>query len=177
MQIDYSMATALLEPQEYKPYYERYLKLIALQTSPAETLREQWQADCSFWHSYPQFAEPYAPGKWSPATVVQHLIDIERIFQFRALTLAREESPRLPGFDHAAYAEQTTSIQRSREDLLEEWRNLRESGIALFHSLDQPGLLRQTGTVDGGPLSVRAAAYISAGHARHHLRILEQHRA
>lgn len=175
MKIKQPMAPALLSPDEYQPYYEAYLKLLPRTGSPEEVLRRQWEEDISFWKNWADIQEPYAPGKWSPARVLQHLIDTERTFQFRALTLARGDSRALPGFDHKAYAEKAPALHRSLEELLEEWWSVRQSGMALFRSLKQPEILRQTGTIDGEPLSVRAAAYIPAGHARHHRQILEQH--
>lgn len=115
----------------------------------------------------------YAEGKWSVREVVGHCIDTERIFAYRALRIARGDATPLPGFDENAYVATAGSDARSMPELLAEFDAVRTATIALFTSLagDTWGRL---GVASGNAISVRAVAYITAGHVAHHLRLLRE---
>jgi hypothetical protein len=115
----------------------------------------------------------YADGKWTIREVVGHVIDAERVFAYRALRIARGDTTPLAAFDEDAYARTAGSDQRTLADLAEELRAVRESTVALFASLPDEAWTR-SGTASGKTVSVRALAYIAAGHARHHLVILRE---
>jgi hypothetical protein len=115
----------------------------------------------------------YAPGKWTLKELVQHIIDGERIFSYRALCIARGEQQSLPGFDENAYAAQSLANARSGASLLEELHALDKSTRCLFGSFNEEQLAA-TGIANGKPISVNAIGYILAGHALHHTRIVRE---
>jgi hypothetical protein len=115
----------------------------------------------------------YAPGKWTMKQVVGHLSDDERIFAYRALCLARNESLPLPGFDEKEYVRFAGFEARSWFDLLEELGVVRDSTLALFRGFTPEAWLRR-GIVNGYAASVRGLAFNIAGHELHHRRILRE---
>lgn len=115
----------------------------------------------------------YAPGKWTGADVLQHLIDTERILTYRALCIARGEAANLPSFEEDDYAAKAQGNQRSLEDLKAEFLALRTCTLHLFRSFSDAMLLR-TGTTSGRAMNTLALGFIVAGHQRHHFRILEE---
>jgi hypothetical protein len=114
----------------------------------------------------------YAPGKWSIKDVVGHLSDTERIFAGRALWIARSERTPQPGFDDQAWVAMTGAERRTLADMIEEWGYVRRATLALLQGL-APEAWHRRGVAGDGPISVRALAYVIAGHTRHHLRVLE----
>jgi hypothetical protein len=115
----------------------------------------------------------YAEGKWSIKEIVNHLCDTERIFAYRALRIARADATPLPGFDENAYAPEMRADERTLADLSAEWVDVRRSTLSLFRHLPA-GTWERLGTASGHPCSVRALAYATAGHARHHLKVLAE---
>ena len=115
----------------------------------------------------------YAEGKWSVRTLIGHMIDAERIFAYRALRIARGDSTPLPGFEEDEYARTAGSEARSIAGLASEMRAVRESTVRLFESLPDAAWTR-SGTVSNAQVSLRALAWITAGHAMHHLTVLEE---
>lgn len=115
----------------------------------------------------------YAAGKWSLKELLQHLIDSERIFAYRALRFARNDEKGLPGFDENLYVETCQAGGRTLSALLEEFELLRKSNILMFDSLGEEALARQ-GYVDESKLSVRALGFICCGHLLHHVRVIEE---
>jgi hypothetical protein len=113
----------------------------------------------------------YAEGKWSIREVVGHLIDGERVFGYRALCVARGESQNLPAFDENEYMLAAPYDRIELEDLLSEFRLVRLSNIAMLRNFDEAAWTRM-GTANGAPISVRALAFIMAGHVRHHMGVL-----
>ncbi len=115
----------------------------------------------------------YAEGKWSIKEVLQHVIDTERIFGYRALSFARGETAPLPGFDENAYASAANTAGRSLADLLAEYRTVHASTVLLFQGFG-PTVQERTGIANGKSMSVRAAGWIIAGHAMHHMDIIHE---
>jgi len=115
----------------------------------------------------------YAPGKWTLKQVVGHLSDDERIFAYRALCVARNESQPLPGFEEKDYVRFAHFEDRSFADLLDELRVVREATIVLLRGLRRDAWLRR-GTVNGYSASARGLAFHVAGHELHHMRIVEE---
>ena len=113
----------------------------------------------------------YAPDKWTIREVVGHLIDTERLFVFRALWFARALDSALPSFDQNIAMAHAGSNDRDWEGLIEEFRALRQSSLAFFQTLPADAWSRR-GTASGYPFSVRALAYMTAGHVTHHVKIL-----
>ncbi|HEX7879088.1 MAG TPA: DinB family protein [Candidatus Eisenbacteria bacterium] len=118
-----------------------------------------------------QAAHRYAPGKWSVKEVLGHLIDGERVFCYRALRIARGDATPLAGFDENVYVAAAGSDRRTAADLAGELVALRMANLAFFHSLDDVAFGR-IGVANDVPVSVRALAFIMAGHTEHHLGVI-----
>ena len=117
--------------------------------------------------------QPPAPGKWTVKQVLGHLCDTERIMSYRLLRFARQDRTELEGFEQDDYVATADSNGRSTTELLVELRSVRGSTLALLRSLPEEASVR-TGIANGNSVSVRALAYIIAGHAQHHLELLRQ---
>ena len=115
----------------------------------------------------------YAPDKWSIKEIVGHLCDTERVFAYRALRIGRGDTTPLPSFDDQAYVAEVRAGNRTLAGLAAEWGDVRQATIALFRNLPAAAWDRR-GTASGQPISVRALAYVIAGHVRHHLQVLEE---
>ncbi len=115
----------------------------------------------------------YAEGKWSIKEMVQHIVDAERIFAYRALCIARGEGASLPGFDENSYAARSNADSRVKEELIQEWEVVRRATLLLFQSFDEEQLTR-TGTANNKSINVLAIGFISAGHVLHHLHVLKE---
>lgn len=115
----------------------------------------------------------YAPGKWTIKELVQHIIDSERIFCYRALRFARKDATELPGFDENLFAENAGADRRTKKDLIDELVTVQRGSALLFSSLDDTQL-KQSGVANGKPVYVEAIGYIIAGHTLHHLAILKE---
>jgi hypothetical protein len=112
----------------------------------------------------------YQPGKWSVKEVIGHLSDTERVFAYRALRIARADATPLAVFDDKAYVRELHAGERSLASMVTEWSASREATLALFTNLPEAAWARR-GTAGDAPVSVRALAYITAGHTDHHLEI------
>lgn len=115
----------------------------------------------------------YAAGKWSIKELVQHLIDAERIFSYRALTFARKDTTPLPGFEENDYAANCEADRRTSESLLNELQLVQQSTAALFNSFSEEQL-EQSGTANGQSTYVRALGFIIIGHSIHHLNVIKE---
>lgn len=115
----------------------------------------------------------YAPDKWTVKEVVGHVVDAERIFAYRALRFARGDQTPLPGFEQDAYVKNAGFAERTLEDLAGEYAEVRGATISLFNRLDEAAWQRR-GVASDNEVTVRALAYIIAGHELHHRRILEE---
>jgi hypothetical protein len=176
-----STANASLRPQpgEYAPYYDRYISLVhsndahsndilaAFEDQRRQTLlllsgRPEADGDLS-----------YAPDKWSLKEVLGHLNDTERIMSYRALRIARGDQTPIEGYEQDDYVRNGPFARRSLSDLIEDYIAVRRATISLFRNLDEAAWTRR-GVANKNEVSVRALAYIIAGHELHHRRILEE---
>jgi hypothetical protein len=119
------------------------------------------QAECRF-----------APGEWSIKEVIGHLVDAERIFAYRAFTLARDEAAVLPGFDPDVYIREAHYGAASLTELLDELASLRRANLIAFRRLT-PEATRRRGIASDSPFSVRSLIYILAGHLNYHIADLQ----
>ena len=162
------------EATEFAPFYAGYVAAVP-EGDIINILRrggDEWQSVLA---ELPEARgdHRYAEGKWSIRQLVGHVSDAERIFAYRALRIARGDQSPLASFDENAYAETAGSDRRTISALAAELRVVRESTVALFSSFPDDAWTR-TGTASGKTVSVRALAYITAGHAQHHLKILRE---
>lgn len=159
---------------EYAPYYQGYVAHVN-EDEILPVLRSQLDAlDVLLGRVSPEHETfRYAEGKWSIREVVGHLIDAERVFGYRAFSIARGERQNLPGFDENEYMLTAPYEQIELEDLLSELRLVRLANIAMLRNLDEESWLRM-GTANDNQVSVRALAFIMAGHLRHHMGVLRE---
>ncbi len=115
----------------------------------------------------------YAPGKWSVKDIVLHLADAERVFAYRILSFARGEAQPLPGFAEDDWARTAGAGVRGIAGLASELHAVRSATTALVQSLDED-MLGRRGVANGKSVSVRALAWVIAGHELHHLRIVRE---
>jgi hypothetical protein len=159
---------------EYAPFYAGYVGQVQ-EEDVLPVLEEQVDVLRRLAETLPADREGfrYAPGKWSVREVIGHLADGERVFGYRALCIGRGDQTSLPGFDENAYMENASFDQRTVADLVEELVLVRQANLILFRHLGEEGMA-QVGTANDAPVSVRALAYVMAGHLRHHLNILRE---
>ena len=115
----------------------------------------------------------YAKGKWTIKEMLQHIIDAERVFAYRALCFARKEAHPLPSFDENEYADNSKAAKRDWNDMVKEWVLARQSNEVMFRSFDK-AQLDTTGIASGKPVYVLAIGFIMVGHINHHVRILNE---
>jgi hypothetical protein len=115
----------------------------------------------------------YAEGKWTIREMLQHIIDAERVFAYRAVTFSRLDANPLPGFDENTWAANSGASERSWNDLQEEWAAIRKATILLYDSLTDHQLGFR-GQANGRPLNAFTIGYIIPGHVAHHMRILKE---
>jgi uncharacterized damage-inducible protein DinB len=156
------------EADEHHPYYAKYIALVP-QTTPQPALEAQLDELLPFLRGLTeeQGSLRYAPDKWTVKQVLQHVIDGERVFAYRALRAARGDRTPLAAFDENAYAQQADGAQRTIRSLADELEALRRANVAMFAALSEEELRRRT-VANEHEISARALAYIIAGHARHH---------
>jgi len=173
------MATASVsvprpQPGEYNEYYERYISLIT-GTDVLATLEQQSRRtrDMLAGLNDEQANFAYGPGKWTIKEVLGHITDTERIFAYRALRIGRGDQTPIEGFEQDDYVRNGNFRQRRISDLLDEYAGVRTATLSLFRSFDQQAWCRR-GIANKKEITVRALAYIAAGHERHHHKILEE---
>ena len=159
---------------EYAPYYGRYIDKVP-DGDLLRTLEDQGRETQAVLAglSEAKALHRYAPGKWSVKEVIGHVTDTERVFSYRALRFARGDATTLPGFDENAWVPAGSFDARSLKDLAAELDVVRRATIALFRGLDAAALARR-GTASDNAVSVRAIAWIIAGHERHHVALLHE---
>jgi hypothetical protein len=169
-------ASTLERPKsgEYTPYYDRYISLIPGNDVLA-TLTTQLLKTVALLseRSEPDGELRYAPSKWSVKEVVGHMIDTERIMAYRALRIARNDRTSMEGFEQDDYVRDGPYADLRLADLVEEFKTVRAATLALFRNL-RPADWTRRGTANQNEVTVRALAYIIAGHELHHRHILEE---
>jgi uncharacterized damage-inducible protein DinB len=159
---------------EYAPYFNRYIQLVE-EDDCVKALDASVASLNSFLGAIPEGKADYAyaDGKWTVKQLLQHVIDAERIFAYRALSLSRGEQNPLPGFDENEYGNHATARDRSLSSLVSEFRNLRRSTIDLFASFNEQQL-NELGVASNHPTKTNSLGFIILGHWRHHERILKE---
>lgn len=165
-----------LNPTEYNEYYSKYIGLVSKQQILIDGFTEGLNEIVNFFESIPEVKLNYAygPDKWTVKEVFQHVIDTERIFQYRCFCIARRDKNILPGFEQNDYIKPSQAKNKSLESLIDEFKTVRSSFIVLLASLQDEDL-RCIGDVSGNPMSARAAAFIVLGHHQWHINIIKEH--
>jgi DinB superfamily len=169
-----SQPIARPQPGEYAPYYDRYISLIEgenILTRLDDQRRQTLLLLSGLSDADGDFR--YAPDKWSAKEVLGHVCDTERIFAYRALRIARADTTPMEGFEQDDYVRNGPFAHRPLADLIEDYIAVRRATFTLFRNLDEDDWSRR-GIANKNEVSVRALAYIIAGHELHHRRILEE---
>jgi len=120
-----------------------------------------------------KFDYRYADGKWTIKEIIQHIIDTERVFSYRALRISRNDKTPLPGFDENEFALNTNANDRHLQSLLTELSIVRQGTLALFKSFSEEQLKR-IGIASDNQISVRAIGFIIIGHQKHHQKVFQE---
>jgi hypothetical protein len=170
-----SLATAVRPAaDEYLAYYGKYIAMVP-EGDAIEALERQRDAMLPFLRGLTeaQGALRYAPGKWSIKQMLGHVTDAEWVWTYRAMRFARADATELPGFDENEYVAAATFDQQPLADLVAGLAALREAGLVMFRGLEAAAWTRR-GVANGHPVSVRALAFIAAGHGYHHMAIFKE---
>lgn len=159
---------------EVPVFYHNYIRLVP-ENDLRTALAHQTPALLRFFNRVPVAKRNYryAKGKWSIKELLQHIIDAERVFCYRALCIARGEQASLPGFDENSYAANAKTAKRDWKEMMQELKAIRQSTELLFNAFDKQQLAC-TGIANNNRISVLAIGFIVAGHAWHHMKIARE---
>lgn len=168
------MKSTQLPVNEYAAYYAPYVNALG-DVNLIEELEISLHDFIRFVQNIPmdKFDYRYAEGKWDIKEIIQHVIDTERIFAYRALRISRNDQTPLPGFDENDYVNNTQATNRSIQDLLTEFSAVRHSNLFLLKSLSDEQLKR-VGMASNAAVSVRAIGFIMIGHQKHHQKVFQE---
>lgn len=157
----------------YPPHFNKYISLVENENLDS-ILEKQSKETEDFFSSIPEdkWLYKYEENKWTIKEVVQHIIDTERIFSFRALVFARKDPNPINSFDENEYAKNSNANDKSAEDLIQEFFAVRKSTQLLFKGFSE-NQLAAIGKGSSYEMSVVAVGYLMAGHLTHHLDILK----
>lgn len=166
--------TARPDLDESAEYYFTYINKVP-SGDIRVTLRQQCDRVMGMLNDIPgSFAgHRYAPDKWSIRQVLNHIIDTERVFTFRAFWFARGLEAPQPGFDQDDAVAGADADTRDWQGLIREFQAVRTASLELFDSFSAEAWVRR-GVASGHPVSVRALAWISVGHVEHHMGLLQE---
>jgi hypothetical protein len=159
---------------EFQKYIQRYLDLV-----PSENWLQEMKISGNTTSEIYRELSPeqsnfaYAEGKWTMKELLQHLIDAERIFVYRAMRFARKDKTELPGWNEEEYANHYFSEERSLESLIDEFETVRKSSIIFFENLN-PQQLQENGIANGNEISVETIGKLIVGHNIHHLNVMKE---
>lgn len=159
---------------EYDIYFHRYTTAVP-EEDVFPVLEQALGETVSFFENIAsdRWEYRYAPGKWSLKESIIHMLDTERIFAYRALRIARNDQTPLMGFEQDDYVPYYHADRRTPESIISEYKAVRTASLEFFRYLTQEDLNR-TGTSGNRPISVRALAYLIAGHERHHIQLTKE---
>ena len=167
-------STSRPDPEEYAPAFAGYVARIGNDENIVTVLSDQLDQMMARLTAVHEARGDfrYAPGKWTLKEVIGHLSDTERVFAYRALSIARGDPAPLPSFDDQAWVAEMGAGDRTLAEMVGEFELVRRASFVLFRHLPPSAWLRR-GTANGYPTSVRGMAYAMAGHVRHHLEVVE----
>ena len=166
------MKCSQLQSTEYSPYYQNYLSLVSDEYTLIEELEISLHRFIKFVQDIPmdKFDYRYQEGKWTIKDIIQHLIDAERIFSYRALCFSRNDATELPGFEENDYVDHAHANTRSIMELLTELSAVRQATLCLYKSFDEVALMR-IGVACNASMSVRAVGFVIIAHQNHHQKV------
>ena len=159
---------------EYFEYYGNYISQVP-EGDVRDLMRSQLSETIALLSavSDAKAEQAYGAGKWTLKEAVLHMSDAERVFSYRMLRISRGDATPLPGFDQNDWVPLSCANGRALTNLVMEFAAVRASTLALADSISAEAWVRK-GTASGHPISVRALAYIAAGHERHHVKIIRE---
>jgi uncharacterized damage-inducible protein DinB len=166
----------MVPENEYHSYYQPYMDVLNLNgESIVEVLRKTHSEANAVLSNLPEEKEHYryAEGKWTIKELLQHVMDAERVFNYRALRFARNDQTPLQGFDQDDFNNTANANDRSFQEILYEFYLLRMSTIAMYQSFSEE-MLTRIGIASDNPMSVRALGYLTAGHLKHHINVFQK---
>ena len=165
---------AIPATSDYAPFYWTYVRLVeeddlvkAMQSSLEEITENLALITAD------KADHAYAEGKWTLKELLQHMIDTERVFSYRAMAFARGEQQNLPGFDENEYADTARIAARNLVEMKEELLSLRRAVYFMFKGFTEEDLLR-SGMANNNKVTVNALGYITIGHVRHHFGVIRE---
>lgn len=161
-------------PTSYPAYFQRYVALVA-EDNLLTAFTNQLPVIQNLLSNISEEKSTYAydTGKWTLKELLQHMIDTERIFNYRALCFSRKETVSLPGFEEDDYAANSNANTRNWQDLVDEFLAVRTSTELLFKSFTNE-MLELSGTSGNNPATVNSIGFITLGHFYHHKNIIEE---
>jgi hypothetical protein len=156
------------------PYFQSYINLVP-EESVVEALKNSMNEQIDFLGSIPldKADYAYAEGKWTIKQLIQHIIDTERIFLYRAVTFVREENASVPGYDHDAYTDNLKLDHVEYPKLVGELMTVRLSTVTFFENLRTEHYLSK-GNANGIELSAENIGKIIVGHSKHHIAVIKE---
>ncbi|WGD34598.1 DinB family protein [Olleya sp. YS] len=168
------MTVSDLQPSEFLPYFKSYIdQAKGIELLPG--LDSEFNKAYQFFNSIPEdkLDFRYAEGKWSIKEIINHLIDTERIFCYRALRFARQDKTALSGFNENDFVDFSNAKDRTIDSLLDEYKAVRQATITMFKSFTNQSLMYK-GIAGAGEVSVRALGFLIIGHEKHHIDVIKQ---
>lgn len=158
----------------YPAYAETYIKRVEA-NNIGQAVEKYSNSITTFFKNIPadKVEYRYAEGKWSIKEMLQHIVDAERVFAYRAMCIARHDQTPLPGFDENTYGAVSNAGARKWEDLLAEFESLRKATDLMLVSFTQDQLA-QSGTTNSQPNTTEAIAYTIFGHILHHMNVVKE---
>ncbi len=168
------MKSNQLPINEYADFYKSYIQVLE-DVELIEELEICLHEFIKFVQNIPmdKFDYRYEVGKWTIKEIIQHLIDSERVFSYRALRISRNDKTPLPGFNENEYVDNSNGNDRNLQGLLTELAVVRQATLSLFNSFSQEQLTK-IGIASNKEVSVRAIGFIIIGHQKHHQKIFAE---
>lgn len=168
------MNSAQLTESEYAPFYKNYIKAVG-NVDLFEVLNSSIEELLKTLKGLPEekLMFRYSEGKWTIKELIQHLIDTERILNYRALRFSRNDATKIHGFDENWFVENSNGNERTINDLLEELTVVRKASVLLFKSFTHD-MFSISGNANENEMTVRALGFIIAGHQIHHTAIIKE---
>lgn len=162
------------EKNEYAEYYHKYVEKVP-QGNIVDVLDDQLNSIVNFFSRITEEKSKhrYAPGKWSIKEVLGHIMDAERVFAYRVLRFSRGDEKSLLSFDENQYISNSTYDSVPLQLIVEEFSYIRKANIRMFKNLSDEMWMKK-GIASNNPVTVRGLAYIIAGHAQHHINVIEE---
>jgi len=159
---------------DYHSFYEPYVQALG-NVELLEMLERQYNNFPQFLNSIPEekLSHSYADNKWTVAEVLVHIMDTERVFQYRALRIGRGDITPLPSFDQDTYVPHSNASGRSLKSIVDEYKCIRMSSLTLFKSFPEK-VLHRKGTASNAIVSVGALGFLICGHQKHHKGVLKE---